>query len=278
MNRESMRPQSAPARSASDVAMVSRHVAAGDHRLPRAPHHRIMVHASAATRSYCNQVGRYFVRRAGDIDLVPAGEEGGFEAETPFDTVEIVLQPALMERVAADLGGRARVSRFETRHLLRDQRIEHLARALQSDLEAGAPSGSLFADSIGAALAVRLLGLDGPGTIQVNRLSDAQLKRVLEHIEAALHEPLSIDRLSRVAGASSSHLRTWFKAAMGVTLHRYVLRRRVERARVLLRRGDLSTSEVAALTGFAHQSHLAHWMRREIGQTPRDLRRAHSPK
>ncbi|MBZ9858445.1 AraC family transcriptional regulator [Mesorhizobium sp. CA12] len=278
MNRESMPSQFEPARSSSDVAMVSRRVEAGVHRLSRAPHHRIMVHASAATRSYCNQVGRYFVRRAGDIDLVPAGEEGGFDAETPFDTIEIILQPALMERVAAELGGRARASRLDTRHLLRDQRIEHLAQALQSDLNAGAPSGPLFADSIGAALAVRLLGLDGPDRVRVNRLSDAQLKRVLEHIETALHEPLSIDRLSRVAGASSSHLRTWFKVATGVTLHRYVLRRRVERARVLLKQGDLSTSEVAALTGFAHQSHLAHWMRREIGQTPRDLRRTISPK
>lgn len=278
MNRESMRPQFAPARSPSDVAMISRHIEAGVHRLPRAPHHRVMVHASAATRSYCNQVGRYFVRRAGDIDLVPAGEEGGFEAETAFDTIEIVLQPALMERVAAELGGRALVSRLDTRHLLRDERIEHLARALQSDLDAGAPSGSLFADSIGAALAVRLLGADDMDIERTNRLSDIQLKRVLEHIEAALHEPLSIHRLARVAGASSSHLRTWFKVATGVTLHRYVLRRRVERARALLQQGDLSTSEVAELTGFAHQSHLAHWMRREIGQTPRDVRRARPPK
>ncbi|TGV75950.1 AraC family transcriptional regulator, partial [Mesorhizobium sp. M00.F.Ca.ET.149.01.1.1] len=86
--------QLAPARSTSEVTMVSRHVEAGVHRLPRASHHRVMVHASAATRSYCYQVGRYFVRRAGDIDLVPAGEEGGFEAETPFETMEIVLQPA----------------------------------------------------------------------------------------------------------------------------------------------------------------------------------------
>ncbi|WP_091575287.1 AraC family transcriptional regulator [Mesorhizobium qingshengii] len=272
-----MRPQFAPARSPSDVTMVSRHIEAGVHRLPRVPHHRIMVHTSAATRSYCNEVRRYFVRRAGDIDLVPAGEEGGFEAETPFDTIEIVLQPALMERVAAELGGRARASRLDTRHLLRDQSIEHLARALQSDLNANVPSGPLFADSIGAAFAVRLLGLDDSDIERTNRLSDTQLKRVLEHIEAALHEPLSIHRLSRVAGASSSHLRTWFKVATGVTLHRYVLRRRVERARVLLQQGDLSTSEVAELTGFAHQSHLAHWMRREIGQTPRDLRRAQPP-
>ncbi|WP_202359814.1 AraC family transcriptional regulator [Mesorhizobium sp. 131-3-5] len=278
MNRECMRPQFASARSPSDVAMIARHIEAGVHRLPRAPHHRVMVHASAATRSYCNQVGRYFVRRAGDIDLVPAGEEGGFEAETAFDTIEIVLQPALMERVAAELGGRALVSRLDTRHLLRDQRIEHLARALRSDLDAGAPSGSLFADSIGAALAVRLLGVDDIDVERTNRLSDTQLKRVLEHIEAALHEPLSVHRLARVAGASSSHLRTWFKVATGVTLHRYVLRRRVERARALLQQGDLSTSEVAELTGFAHQSHLAHWMRREIGQTPRDVRRARPPK
>src|SRR5882757_6914031 len=106
MNRGAMHPQFASAPSPSGVTIVSRHIEAGVHRLSRASYHRIMVHASAATRSYCNQVGRYFVRRAGDIDLVPAGEEGGFEAETPFDTVEIVLQPALMERVAAELGGR----------------------------------------------------------------------------------------------------------------------------------------------------------------------------
>lgn len=274
MKREIMRSQFAPAQAAPDVTMASRHVKAGVHRLPRASHHRIMVHASAATRSYCNQVGRYFVRRAGDIDLVPAGQEGGFAAETPFDTMEIALQPALMDRVAAELGGKAQALRLDTRHMLRDQRIEHLVRALESELNANAPSDPLFADSIGAALAVRLLGLGEQDIDPTNRLSDTQLTRVLEHIEAALHEPLSIQRLSRVAGASSSQLRTWFKVAMGVTLHRYVLRRRVERACVLLRQGDLSTSEVAEMSGFAHQSHLAHWMRREIGQTPRDLRQA----
>lgn len=270
--------QSAPPQSSSDVTIASRRVEAGVHRLSRAPHHRIMVHASAATRSYCNEVRRYFVRRAGDIDLVPAGQEGGFEAETPFDTIEITLPPAMMEKVAAELGGKARASRLDTRHLLRDQRIEHLARALESDYRANSPSGPLFAASVGAALAVRLLGLDDPDIDRTNRLSDVQLKRVLEHIETALDGPLTIEGLSRVAGASSSHLRTWFKVATGLTLHRYVLRRRVERARVLLLRGSLSTSEVAQLTGFAHQSHLAHWMRREIGQTPRDLRRARQPK
>ncbi|WP_306440508.1 hypothetical protein [Mesorhizobium sp. SARCC-RB16n] len=101
-----MRSQYASAQAASDVTMAARHVEAGVYRLPRAPHHRIMVHASAATRTYCNRVGRYFVRRAGDIDLVPTGQEGGFEAETSFDTIEIALQPALMERWRRSLAAR----------------------------------------------------------------------------------------------------------------------------------------------------------------------------
>jgi AraC family transcriptional regulator len=57
---------------------------------------------------------------------------------------------------------------------------------------------------------------------------------------------------------------------------RTVLRRRIERARLLLLAAGLGISEIVYLTGFAHQSHLAHWMRREIGETPRGLKRAGS--
>ncbi|CCM75481.1 AraC family transcriptional regulator [Rhizobium mesoamericanum] len=152
------------------------------------------------------------------------------------------------------------------------ERIEYLARALENDFRAGSPSGSLFADSIGIALAVRLLELEEKEPERTSRLSDLQLKRVLDFIEAQIQTPLSLDTLSKVAGVSNSHLRTWFKAATGQTVHRYVLRRRIEKARLLLLASDFSISEVAHLTGFAHQSHLAHWMRREIGETPRRLK------
>ncbi|WFP74251.1 AraC family transcriptional regulator [Mesorhizobium sp. WSM4906] len=268
-----MDPQFASARASAGISIAFRHVEAGTYRLPRADHHRIMIHASATTRTYCNDAGRYFLRRAGDIDFVPAGQEGGFEAETSFETREVRLPPAMLEGVASEIEGSARARRFDMRHLLRDERIEYLVRALETDQNAGSAGGALFAESVGIALAVRLIGLDDLETDRTVRLSDAQFKRMLDYVEAHLSEPLTIDTLSRIASASSSHLRTWFKAATGMTLHRYVLRRRVERARSLILGSDLSTSEVAYLTGFAHQSHLAHWMRREIGQTPRSLRR-----
>lgn len=254
----------------ASVTLTPLQLAAGRFHLEREDRHRILIHASALTRSFCS--GRAFLRRAGDIDLVPAGEEGGFEAETGFDTVELSLSSALLETVAAELGA-AGSTRLQTRHLLRDERIEHLARALENDFRAGSPSGALFADAIGTALAVRLLGLQEPVPERPSRLSQAQLKRLFDFVEARIDTPLSLETLSKVAGVSNSHLRTWFKAATGQTVHRYVLRRRIERARSLLLESGFSISEVAHRTGFAHQSHLAHWMRREIGETPRGLRR-----
>jgi AraC family transcriptional regulator len=90
-------------------------------------------------------------------------------------------------------------------------------------------------------------------------------------VEAHLEKPLTLAELARIAGASSAHLRYWFKSETGVTVHRYVVRRRVERARMLLLQGELRASEVALAAGFAHQSHMARWMRRELGRTPREL-------
>ena len=61
---------------------------------------------------------------------------------------------------------------------------------------------------------------------------------------------------------------------MDVTIYRYILRRRVEHARQLLLQGDRKLSDVALEAGFAHQSHLAKWMRRELGRSPSELRRS----
>jgi AraC family transcriptional regulator len=47
--------------------------------------------------------------------------------------------------------------------------------------------------------------------------------------------------------------------------------RRVERAKRLLSRGDLTASQIALDCGFAHASHMAHWMKRTLGVTPRDI-------
>jgi AraC family transcriptional regulator len=243
--------------------------------LPPVHDHRIVVHASVATWSACRTTGTRHLRRRGDIDVVPSGDEGGYDAAAAYRALEIRLAPGVVERVANEIGRGGGRWGLVPRHMMRDERIVHLARALDSHVSAGAPGDSLYIESIGIALATQLLDLSvevarlGPG------LSAAQMQRLFDFVEAHLNQPLTIEALGREAGASSSHLRHCFKALTGMTVHRYVMQRRVERARVLLLRGTMSASEIALATGFSHQSHMARWMRRELGYTPRNLLRMH---
>jgi AraC family transcriptional regulator len=254
------------------VSFSRRHDAAGRLLLQPIADHRILVHASAETWSACLASGARHLRRAGDIDLLPADETGGFASETACETLEIRLAPSLLERVSDDMRRGNRVH-FQTRHILRNESIAHLARALDSEQRAGGSVGALYADSIGAALATQLLGSSAETVPPRNGLSPAQLRRLFDFIDAHIDQPLPIAALSREAGASSAHLRHWFKLATGKTVHRYVVGRRLERARRLLLAGELSVAEVALAAGFSHQSHMARWMRREMGYTPRGLLR-----
>ncbi|URK89228.1 AraC family transcriptional regulator (plasmid) [Rhizobium sp. RCAM05350] len=155
--------------------------------------------------------------------------------------------------------------------MVQDERIVHLAKALEAGCCAGEADDPLYAQSIGRAIAVRLVGTSKMDAAARRGLSPSQLQRLFDFIEARLDQPLTIEALSREAGSSSSHLRRWFKVATGTTLHRYVIRRRVERSWLMLLERSLPASEIALNCGFAHQSHLALWMRRELGFTPRDL-------
>lgn len=235
--------------------------------------HRIIIHLSSATRSFCLETGAPYLRQAGDIDVIPSGAFGGFVAETPYQSLQIRLAPSMLDHAAARSRQLA-AARLTHHHMLRNDRIILLGQALESDVKAGSPSGPLFAENVGMALAIELLSLANDPPAQAIRLSDAQLQRVLAYIDANLDQPLTIDILCREAGVSSSHLRTWFKATMDVTIHRYILRRRVEHARQLLLQGDRKLSDIALEAGFSHQSHLAKWMRREFGRSPGQLRRS----
>jgi|SRR5688572_19137940 len=67
---------------------------------------------------------------------------------------------------------------------------------------------------------------------------------------------------------SSVYLARAFKAAIGQSPHRYVLGRRIDRAKELLRNTDLPVIDVALAAGFSSQSHLSYWFQRYLGVSP----------
>jgi AraC family transcriptional regulator len=230
------------------------------------PDHRLIVHDGAPLEASCGQ--HRFLYTRGDVDLLPAGMPCVWEPAGASTSLILELSPSLLHRAAADMGLDPDRAGLESRHQFRDPQIEHIAWALDAERRAGYPGRRLYCESLGLGLAVHLLGRYAAPARLPRGLSKAQLRRLTEYIEEHLDRDLSLTRLAGVTEVSPSHLKTLFKRSTGLPVHAYVVRRRVERAKTLLQRGELPLSQVALEVGFAHLSHMARWMRRVLGVTP----------
>ncbi len=91
-------------------------------------------------------------------------------------------------------------------------------------------------------------------------------------MDAASHEEWPVGRLARVSGVSEAHFARSFKQAFGVPPHRYLLTRRIERARALLRDTDLSITDIAFETGWNSLGTFGRIFRDITGESPGELR------
>jgi AraC family transcriptional regulator len=105
-----------------------------------------------------------------------------------------------------------------------------------------------------------------------NGLSDKRLQRVRDYIEAHIDDRLTLTDLAGVACLSPYHFSRSFKLALGTGPQRYVMQRRLERAKTLMRRTNQPLAWVAQEAGFSDQSHLTSIFRRETGMTPGQFR------
>ncbi|TDZ99263.1 helix-turn-helix transcriptional regulator [Mycobacteroides salmoniphilum] len=84
----------------------------------------------------------------------------------------------------------------------------------------------------------------------VQRLRDlAGLRRVRDRIDREYARPLNVEELARDAHMSAGHLSRQFKSAYGESPYSYLMTRRIERAMMLLRRADMSVTEVCFAVG-----------------------------
>jgi len=96
--------------------------------------------------------------------------------------------------------------------------------------------------------------------------------RVRQFVDDHLAADLTLRDLADVADVSPSSLGRRFKAETGTTPWRYVLKRRIERAKALLRDTDRSLAAIALDTGFYDQPHFTRTFKRFEGETPGEYR------
>jgi AraC family transcriptional regulator len=104
-------------------------------------------------------------------------------------------------------------------------------------------------------------------------ISGWKMRRLVEFIEENLDSDLSLNAMAGQVEISPLYLARAFKAAVGQSPHQYVLARRIERARELLRNTSMPVVDVAMAVGFSSQSHLSHWFLRQVGVSPAAYRR-----
>jgi AraC-like DNA-binding protein len=105
----------------------------------------------------------------------------------------------------------------------------------------------------------------------------AHLRRARDLIDRDYARPLDVARLARAALMSTAHFSRQFRAAYGETPYAYLMTRRIERAKALLRRGDLSVTEVCMAVGCTSLGSFSARFTQLVGETPTAYRaRDHS--
>jgi AraC family transcriptional regulator len=100
-------------------------------------------------------------------------------------------------------------------------------------------------------------------------LAPWQKRRTMELVDAGLHQPLRLSTLAAECRLSVSHFCRCFKQSFGVPAHRYVIQRRVEFAKSLLRDSSMPLAEIALRSGFNDQAAFSRAFRAIVGTSPK---------
>ncbi|MGW3951295.1 helix-turn-helix domain-containing protein [Streptomyces sp. NPDC004752] len=103
--------------------------------------------------------------------------------------------------------------------------------------------------------------------------TNRRMLRARDAMDRAYAQPLDVAALARIAHVSPAHFTRTFRATFGETPHRYLQRRRVERAMFLLRETDRSVTDICFAVGFGSPGTFSRTFHDIVGRSPRAYRK-----
>ena len=158
-----------------------------------------------------------------------------------------------------------------------DRKLSELTALFDQELLDDGVTGRFYVENLGAALAAcmvqRRTSRPAAMALPYAGLVPACFRRIVEYIDAHLADDLGLTELSRMSGLNPHYFAHAFKVTTGVPPHRFIIERRIDKARALLEDKRQSIAEIALASGFASQSHFTQHFRRVVGTTPAKFRR-----
>lgn len=213
----------------------------------------------------------------GHFSLLSRSAESHWHWTQDIEVSHVYLTEELMCRVASDMLGKT-VADVQLHDVLRgfDPIVGHIASEVTREAMHQAAGGALYAEALAVQLAVHLLRTYATCNFktpaQPCRISARETKRLEDYVDSHLHCTITLEDMAHALGMGVWTLNRHLRRTLNSSAYAFVIERRIERAKQLLRAGDLSLKEVAAAAGFSDQSHMTRLFRAKLGITPGSLK------
>ena len=215
------------------------------------------------------------------LTFAPAGERVRATVSEGIDLLQLFVSVPWLDALTRDIFTRRLPARPAPLHpfFTCDPALHHLGQAMLHVLaDDDGPCRRRQFEAIATAFMTRVVSghLSDPGAPhgRLAGLRQSDLHLVLRLIDERLDLPLSVAHLAGAVKLSKFHFSHAFRQSTGLSPGRFVQKRRMERARDLLRCQSMAVADVAASVGYDDPSHFASLFRREYGVSPRDFRHA----
>lgn len=211
----------------------------------------------------------------GQFGMIPAGRASTWQLDGAPDIQHLYLGRDMLDSVIRDEYDRDPADVVIAPRIgFEDPLLRQLVGGLFDSITDRQLGTGLYADHLVRLVALRLLrtnsnlGARSASARARNDVSVGRVEKVRELIDDEIGRDLPLSLLASEVGVAPHRLAADFRLVVGVPLHRYVLQRRVTRARELLSTTDLPIAAIAYQVGFSSQSHLTTVFRRLTGATP----------
>jgi transcriptional regulator GlxA family with amidase domain len=165
---------------------------------------------------------------------------------------------------------------FRFRSFLPGSELITLLKDFMKEADGKLPGRDALLDAIGIRIVHSLIRAAFSVSAGSDRISNRlEIHRVIEHLHNHFEEKLNVADLAQIAAMSTAHFSRVFRRETGHPPLEYLIRIRLQKARLLLMAGDDNITEIALKCGFATPSHFAACFQRQCGTTPSEYRKTH---